>query len=498
MDSDQKIRMSSADAWNYAAPGSTYGPAGGWGARTKFAPSDFVTLLWRERGLMAAVFVVVMALGVALALTLKTSYVANSSISIRLGQEYVYQPRSGDAARGAVPTIDDVVQTEIEIMTSRPVAEAAIRRVGLARAYPKLKGPDAMDKAVAAVGKAFEAAAAPDTSVVKVSFKSDDKEIAAQMLNAIMDAYLARRVQLLAPNTPAIEAEKAATDAKLSDADQAYDNFLAFNNIGDFDAERDSLKQAQTTLEQQREQTAANLKDKTSRLAVLTARLAGVPAEQVLSRDVNLQNQTALNALLDQRAKLSATYLDSSEPIRDIDAKIAEMQKTIAAHPVSGDAARRLGPNPVYQSLLNDQISASAEVSGLKSQLASLDEQIKQNTERQLKLAELQPQYDALTRDRGILQDNAKQFAQREQEMQAAEAIAAKGDDNVRVVSRAAPPEQGTSLKKPVAVLTLLLAAFTALCAGLLRMFLRPGAVTAQSAGRTLDLPVLGAARMRR
>jgi hypothetical protein len=37
-------------------------------------------------------------------------------------------------------------------------------------------------------------------------------------------------------------------------------------------------------------------------------------------------------------------------------------------------------------------------------------------------------------------------------------------------------------------------ALFTALCVGLLRVFLRPGLPTPAAAGRTLDLPVLGAA----
>ena len=493
--------MSSADAWNFAAPGSAYRPSDGWSSRTRYAPADFVTLLWRELWLMAIVFVAIAAVGLALAMAMKSQFTAYSSIRIGLGQEYVYQPRSGDAARGAVPTVDDVVQSELAIMKSRPVAEQAIHQIGMANIYPKLAkagGADAMDKAVAAFSKSFDAEAAPDTSIVNVSFKGDDRVIAARALNAILEAYLIRRAEVMRPNTPAIEAQKAVTEARLSDVDQAYGNFLTFNNIGDFEAERDTLKAAQTTLEQQRLQVASTLKDKESRLGVLSQRLGGMASEQVVSRDVNLQGQQALNDLIAQRTKLLGTYLEGSEPIKDIDQKIAETQRANTARPTVGDSARRLGPNPIYQSVQNDQISTSAEVSGLKSQLTTLDQQIKDNTERQLKLASLEPQYQSLSRDRGILQDNAKQYAQREQESLAAQAIAEKGDDNVRIIARASPPLTGASLKKPVAVLAILLAAFTALCAGLLRVFLRPGAITPQTAGRTLDLPVLGTARMRR
>ena len=75
--------------------------------------------------------------------------------------------------------------------------------------------------------------------------------------------------------------------------------------------------------------------------------------------------------------------------------------------------------------------------------------------------------------------------------------IAARTNDNIRIVSRAVAPTKGKSLKKPVIVLAFLFAAFTALCAGLLRMLLRPGLPTAQSASRTLDLPVLATAPMK-
>jgi uncharacterized protein involved in exopolysaccharide biosynthesis len=493
--------MTTADAWNYAAPGSAYRPADGWGGRVRYAPSDFITLLFREFWIMAIVFVVIVAAGIAFALTLKSQYTAYSSVSIRIGQEYVYQPRSGDAGRGALPTIDDVVQTEINILTSRPVAERAIQEVGLAQLYPKLAASpdkqDAMDKALESVGKSFEAEAAPDTSILKVSFKNENREVAARMLNAILDAYIVRRGELLRPNTPAIEAQKAVTEAKLSDADKAFGNFLTFNNIGDFEAERDTLKQAQNSLEQQKLSAAASLKDRQGRLGILTTRLSGVQPEQVVSRDVNLQNQTGLNDLQAQRTKLLATYTPSSQAVRDIDQKIADTQSAIASRPISGDSARRLGPNPVYQTLQTDQINLTAEVSGLTSQLASLDAQIKDNTERQLRLAQIEPQFQMLARDRGILQDSAKEFAQREQESLSAQGIADKGSDNIRIVARASPPLQGTSLKKPVAVLALLLAGFTALCVGLLRVFLSPASMTPMSAGRSLDLPVLGSARAR-
>ncbi len=49
-----------------------------------------------------------------------------------------------------------------------------------------------------------------------------------------------------------------------------------------------------------------------------------------------------------------------------------------------------------------------------------------------------------------------------------------------------------------MAALALMFAAFSAFCAGLLRVFLRKGFATSASAGRTLELPVLAAAALKR
>ena len=156
-----------------------------------------------------------------------------------------------------------------------------------------------------------------------------------------------------------------------------------------------------------------------------------------------------------------------------------------------------MGVNPVYQTVQSDKIQASAQISALQQSSEALGAQIDQVTERQLRLAQLEPQYQGLTRDRDVLQNNVRDFTVKEQETEAADAIARQGDDNISIVERAVVPTQGKSLKQPVLALSVLLAAFTALCVGLLRVFLRPGIPTAASAARSLDLPVLATAPMK-
>ena len=100
--------MSSTTAWTRPSGEPVFG--GGWSTRPRYAPVDFATLLWRERGLMTAVFLVIFLVGLAFALTFRPIYTASSSVLVRLGQEYVYEPRIGDAGRGALPQADQVIR----------------------------------------------------------------------------------------------------------------------------------------------------------------------------------------------------------------------------------------------------------------------------------------------------------------------------------------------------------------------------------------------------
>ena len=454
---------------------------------------------------MIVIFAVIAVLGLAAALTMKTSYPANSSVLVRLGQEYVYEPRAGDAARGAVPDSDQLIQSETEILGSAALKQKVIDRLGLARIYPALatkyaSATPASKKLI--IGQAIHALetntkieTAPGTPIIRISFTSEDPQTAALVLNTLLEEYLIyRRTVLTDPTSPALEQQRTAFEARLAEADRAYEDFLNNNRIGDFVAEKASLGQLQAQIETQKYQNAAQLRDRIGRLAALDAQLTGVSQEVGLYRDISSAASDKLAALKVQREDLLSRYRNDARPVQELDAQIAQLEAGMAAGRTHADGARRIGVNPVYQTLQTEKIQLTAEVAALKQADAALNEQVDQLTQRRLKLAELEPQFQELSLDRDVLQANVRDYTVKEEQSRAAQEIAARTNDNIRIVSRATPPSKGKSLKKPVMVLALLFAAFTAVCAGLLRMFLRPGLPTAQSASRTLDLPVLGAA----
>jgi uncharacterized protein involved in exopolysaccharide biosynthesis len=476
--------------------------------RPRYSAAEWAGMLWRERVLMAVVFALVFALGTAGVMFLPKTYVAKSSLLVRLGQEYVYQPRAGDAARGAIPQTTDVVQSEVEILSSDELKRRVVRAVGLDTLDPKASAEwgsaDATRRraieegAVKAISRGLKIETAPDTGVVRLTFQSKDPQVAAAVLNGLVDAYLAYRHEVLSERvTPLLESEKAAFEARLAKADEAYEAFQTSNGIGDLPSEKASLAVLRQSVLDERYKAEAAVSEAQSKLAALNHGLASAPAEIEIQRDLDLSASSKLMQLRMERRDLLSRYKPSAAPVKEIDAKIAQLEAFAASPNGAGEKDRRLGANPVRQDLERQKITVAADLAAAARRRDELARQLGEITTRQQKLTALETRYQDLSTEREVLQTNLKAFAQREAETRAAQDLAGGGDDSVRVVERASAPVEGASLRQPLFLLSLVFAAFTAACAGLLRVFLRRGFVTPEAAGRVLDLPVLAIAPLK-
>ena len=475
----------------------------------RYTPQDLLAMLWRERSLMLVVFLAVAALGVGVALSLKPSFQAQSSLLVRLSPEYVYNPRVGDAARGLAPESDQVVESEAEILASAGLKARVIADIGLARLFPKLakaqaspdpaKRKDVQGAALKAMGEALKIGTAPGDSVVRLSYSDPDPQRAALVLNTLVDEYLRYRTTILTSrDAGAIGAQANDFQQRLNAADAAYSRFLADNGISDFDTEKTALDGVYAQLLTDSYNVTAQLSEAEGRLGATTSEFGRTPAEIGISRDLDHVAADKLITLRLARQDLLSRYTPSAQPVQDVERQIGELEALNAAGQSSGPGAKRVGVNPVFQTLQTERNQLQAEAASLRARKGSLGGELAQVTARRQKLNDLQPQYDELLRQRDLLSANVKSFLQRQQESQAQQSLAStEGDGNVRVIERALPPPTGTSLRKPVLGGALVFAAFAAVCAGLLRAFLRRGIPTAAYAERSLGLPVLASAGLK-
>lgn len=471
-------------------------------SRPRYGLMDLVALLFRELWVMIAVFLLIVIAGLILVLTVvNKTYTARSSIVATVGQEYVYQPTVGpERNSGNVPQVNEIAQAEAAILNSTELKRRVVRAIGVetvlgARAAARAVSAEAAERsAVRAMTRNLEVGTAPLSGVIQLSYEADTAETAAAVLNGLLDQYLLYRRDVFQDRmTPALQEQRQAFEDELIDADRAYETFLRTNAIGDFNTARQTLATSYQSVFAERLAVDAQLGQVSQRLARLRVELGSVPAEIVLNQQLNVSAMDQILLLRTERENLLARYQPDAQPVRDIETRIAQLQQFVNTGTAVGPRDVQTGPNPMWVSLDTDRIQLTAERDSLMARRRVLEAQLNDLRGRQSRLTELESRNATLSADREVLTNNIREFALRESQSRAATELA-RGADNIRIVERASPPTRGSSLRMPSMILVILFAGFTALCVGLMRIFLRSGFTTPASAGRTLELPVLAVA----
>lgn len=461
--------------------------------RPRLGAPDIAVYLWRARWLMLGVFTPLVVAGIAIAMALPERFAATSRLHVSGGDSFIY----ADAGTPGRPPFEVQVRPELELLRSPEVARIALASVTLERAYPGIARacrPDMCEGlGIAATQADFRAGIAAGGPVISARFRHADAAISAEMLNALIEAYIAYRADLSGANrTVDLPQQRERLEQDLANADQAIRAYLAENNLTDLAAERATLQVLYQSASTELLLTQSRARQAEARLANDLDQIETIAPEQELYVE-DSSRQTLLALMLERQEKLSR-YRSDSRIIAEIDKRIEQMEAFMDAR---GDAAGtvRRGPNPLYQQVEASIATLQSEVQALRGQEAELKSQIAAFEGRQRRLAGLEPALQELERDRQAADRAVAAFSGREADARAREEMTLRGAGSVRVLEPARAPVEGVSLKVPVVLIALILASFAALLAGVLRALTRSGFATPGAVERTLGLPVVAAIR---
>jgi len=443
--------------------------------RPRLNALDLAVHLWRAKWLMLLIFAPLAAIGVAAALSLPSSYTATSRLMVSAGAEPGAQVRS-----------------EAELLRSPVVAQTAVKQVTLARAYPGIahscKPELCAQLGAEAALQGLVAETAEGSPVITARFPHADPAVAADLLNALVTAYLAYRAEVYADTrSEGFRQQREQFEADLAEAEAAIRNYLFTNNLTDLAAERDTLRQLYQAASSDLLAAQSRLRQAEAQLANYRRQIETIPKEQDLYVE-DTRQQTLMAMRLDRNEK-AARYGAHSPVVRELDNQIAQAEAYLAAGPGTGGLVRR-GPNPLYQQIEAAMATLQSEVQALREQSAELKTQITGFEARQRRLVELTPDLQELERRRDVAERSITALSQQEVDMQTRHTMTLSGENTIRVLDTATPPVTGTSLKVPALLLALLLAALAALAAGLMQAVSKRGFATPGSLERTLGLPV--------
>ena len=420
---------------------------------------DLIAFVWTQKIFAALIALIVfIPLAFLANASLKPSFEATSRLLVILDDSDL---TPGAAGSGGAFTLDQVMESESQILNSDAVRRRALEsRAGLASALQ-----------LRAVRQGFSVRRAPNSSIIVAVFEDGDPDVAANTLNAVIDAYLQYRVELLIGGSGgAIDERLAAAEAESARAEAALRTFLIDNRLADFESERTSVLNRIADL-QARVLSAQAESDSASGFArSLASRLANIPENIELYVENSVTGQ--LLDLQVRREELLSRYQPSAPPVQVVEREIRALQAFINAGGAEGQGQRRTGSNPIWQTLESERLQQESFANSQARLAETLGRQLSQARAEADRLRALAPDHDRLVRSA-----NARAEAARLLSIQAADASArrnapAGAADAVRVVERASPPTEASSLKKAAIAAAFVFALGVGVFAALIRGYL--------------------------
>jgi uncharacterized protein involved in exopolysaccharide biosynthesis len=472
-------------------------------------------LLWRGKLTLALVFLLVTGVVAFEALGTPPLFAAEASLVVRVGREYAYRPETGGNDSVRMPSLSEMVNSEVEILTSRDLAEQVVRQLGVAALFPELvelePDPDlAVERGVLLLRQATKVRPVLESSVIKVEIDHPDARLAAEAVNLLVERFTDKHVEVFGEEgAQRFEDELVRRRQELAAADQALAAFKLENGLSDLDRQRELLLGRRVELQQAlatAEQELAALPpipapaDEPCTLALppgLAPEMQGELLRQRgdLERELRelappisdwLVEQASMRALdleLEER-QLLANYGESSRRVQSVRAELEHVRAFLA------DAQRRAagGPDPEQERAARaaDLRAEIERVQGqlellTRAQLAQRDFELRERARvLGLQRADTLQRLSEVGADLGALAEHETDLLRLERDQHEAELLvttcAQRADEarigaeldrekliNVRVIERAAPSVVPLGLSL---ALKLALGAFLGLLAG--------------------------------
>ncbi len=394
--------------------------------------AEMIAIVFRARRkmLIALVLPLLLVLGYIFFLA-DDVYQAQTDLMVKTGREYLADG-DGEAVQSAPQTTKlETLNSEIEMLTSRPVIWATIQKIGLQNLYPGLLEDPPMfstieDAAVKRFTTDLSVQVVKMTNLISVSFEMKDKQKAQQVLDTLLQVYMAKHAQVFASNRSATYQDaikRALGDLQALEAQRTA--LKLDNHIYD-------IAQQRAALVAQRVDAEARLQESIGRKATLEARIAYLnsarPKVSATMKSTNTDKsdemvsaRIALTELQQTRASLAARYAPGNPDLQRVNDQIASLQGRMKA--LQSEAVHTAtAPSPLAQQMDQELVMDGAELSPLNAEIergrqliATITAELQRLEAADLKLREVDTQIDALNDSLKTLNANLQQALTRDE-----------------------------------------------------------------------------------
>ncbi len=455
---------------------------------------DLLTTLFKHKGKIIGTFILIVAAVVIGSFLMDPVYEAKSSMLVKFGREYIYRPEVGEKGQGISPMISfnqaEIINSEIEILMSRDLAEKVISYVGLENLYPQImKNPPEdiapMEAALAVFRKDLSSEGLKKSNVLEVVFRHKDPVKAADTVNLLVDLFREKHLQVYEDTRSGfLEKQLAFYEQKLKESEDQMEGFKQQHNLFSLVEQRNLLLSQLTELD-----TIG--KDNINSIEALRTKLASLKLEmENISKNIDRYTETDRYMVIDdaksrllglqlKEQELSEKYTDNNRLLINVRKELEIIKKFLNEQEAQIRSTVKSG-NIVYQEVEKEIIKTATELQSLEAKKASLGQQLQEVHASLQNLDLTEKELQKLNREMELNEKNYKVYLNKFEEARITEDMNRSKIANISVIQKATTPVKPI---KPKTALTILIAAVLGIVAGLGIAF------TAERASQGLSTP---------
>ena len=340
----------------------------------------------------------------------------------------------------------------------------------------------------------------PFTTLIEVSYRHGSPDLAATIVNTILDTYPSYQSALYQDPEALVfyENECQQLKAKIEKDEEELERFEAGEDLISLKQQRDQALDMIDMVRSRLRATRTDLAQGAGKIAEIKIQIAGTPTHVTLGQEITPDPETVfllatLTSLKLQKSELLHTYGDKHPKVLVTASQIQEIELRLPAQrEKQALGKKRLGPNIVYQDLARELSEQKVKRGQQMAKVVSLEEQLVElrNEARVLntKGYDLQRMQASLEEKRMRYQT----YQKKAEEARIAAAMDRQGVGNVRITDEAHVPTKALPSGGVVALLLpMLVGAGIGIGAALTLEYMRPTFHSAMDVDRHLDLPVL-------
>jgi uncharacterized protein involved in exopolysaccharide biosynthesis len=456
---------------------------------------DFLHVIFKRKKQILLFFAITVCTVVIGTFVTRPVYEAKAQILMKMGRENLYIPPGG-TSKVINFNRDNQINSEIELLKSRSLAENVIKSLGSENIYKNIKYIDAVLK----FQKSLSVEGIKKSDVIAVSFKHKDPEMAAKIVNTLANAYLEEH--LLVHKNPQsynfFEDQSQVLKTKLEQSEAALETFKKQNRVTALDEQQKLLLKHIADLNAELNQTLGREAETKNRILQTRQQLDKTPETIAQGKEVDhnpylISNLEARLVELQLKEKqLLIKYTPQSRLVKNVKEEIQMVQERLAQNEEKQYGKTRVGLNTTYQRLQEELFRNQAESKALAAKRKIQYNQLKDYQGKLGQLNQMEVKLNQLEQSVDVDRQNYRLYLAKFEESRISDAMDNKKMANVSLMQSALTPLKPVSPKKLLnIVLAIFLGGFGGLGLAFFSEFLDDSLEKPEDVEKELQLPVL-------